>query len=1611
MDVAGAEPELQTSLELKDIPERWMKIYHAHPELLTRGERVWTEEEHECEAQWIYKEIFEKEGKHEMPPTLDATIKILKLLHFQKLEPMHVQKQYAWQFQKTLYSQDTLLIAEADQQWQGIWCMYKKVCDWLQALDASQTQVPDYLKAKMNRAVFENKGAELDIKDAFDFLTVTFPNTEVDPASLSCKSSEERTMAAVRKHRFDEKLGVAKSLDPRTLSVFGITPDELGQNLSWPQAQAGGLPHQSVDGNDELNPTELCVEHIAAPDFTTGDSVKEAITLFLSRLIACEPRVRKFVRGKFMEMCAVSTKVTPIGRPAAEAAAKSFKASYRAFHVTNRPLDLFVAEECLFLECLNLERQGFITIEYSLIERTCVLRKKPPSELKEEERYSYKLVDLGRDEQGVSVDKDKIKSQASTIVNKSALTEAELSRWEHVEELHKRLEAVAKAHEIMSRRTSAPPAEQASAMYNCAKMNIGVLDLQPMLVKDPIYTEMIRCYCYKDVLERNEYVQMSDWNAIRKAVLLRALRDELYPMMWQEAQARLIRQEEKVVAKLCAQKLTKIVDVQPYCLTDQEVMDIQAERQTLLDSTDPEAGLNIADDDDFQQECKLRRAGLVSVLVVVPISSKENDMCAVALVNPYGDPVELRVLYRQFYEKDSEKDELHKPNSYLWLRVQKRREHRELFKKMLKNPVHTPAVVVIQASDRDVRRCQEELQDMINQQDKEDPFIIKPMIVHGDPTIPRVVAYHPRLQQEGAYRDCPDPAFRVAVSAARLLQDPLAEAVQLWSDDPDENGFLGLDLHRLQSVLPRERLMRALLVPIMETVAKSGLHLNRMRRSAHLLAPAMFAPGLGPLKAEILRKCILADHVTSRGEFARRFVQYLRVDAAVERDPTQSPVMANLLPFLKICPDKRDDPRLVDEIPGLDLLRFGESYVPWLESLCRAALRRLSEPVDEDTDVVKRCVELHRNGRHNIEKEMNEVELASWGEMAGREVPEGIDGNSLLEDFVREIKQPYEDQRQEFQKMDENRIFYLSTGTTEDSLSIGSLVQATVRQDMEVEDAGKAASDKRYMVKCVTWPSRLPGTFRKRERGEMGKTFPNCEREFKQDETVLCRISEVMHNRRTLALSVDMSDPMWHESFPIKNEVDACHFVPAVNEDWNTAKLGLVDSSGDIAKRELKAWVDRPRNIRHANWVNGDHNKCVNIMDACPVNSAIFRSSRHHDLIVALLKVRETRGETWVPAKECFRTFDVYELGEKTTTKGFEIAKELVVDGINYDGLDEIIARHMDPISDNLRALQEHYKFGLGRGEVFQVSHVREGIKSMAVKDPRALHYAMTFHPKLPGHGLLMWTMGTHKVREDLIEITPKGFLLWSTFFSNIPDMLQWFKKVGWRNSSNLRKKHDEMWKRRCDEAKAKRGVDVREGQQEAPIDLNATNGQYLGSGLNTPGGAGGMNTPTAYGRESAAPTPGGLVTPGNRQVPSTPGGMMTPRFAAPSTPRFAAPSTPSGLVGQSAAVSPFPGNRPVPSTPGGLKTPRFAAPSTPRFAAPSTPAGLVKGMPAPTTPAGAYARPEAMPAPTTPFGLTAQAMPAPTTPFGLTAQAMPAPTTPFGLTAQEPAAKRPRTE
>jgi transcription elongation factor SPT6 len=104
---------------------------------------------------------------------------------------------------------------------------------------------------------------------------------------------------------------------------------------------------------------------------------------------------------------------------------------------------------------------------------------------------------------------------------------------------------------------------------------------------------------------------------------------------------------------------------------------------------------------------------------------------------------------------------------------------------------YQPDLIVISANQPECLRIRADLREQWANQ--------RPWISVADTTVPHIFSLSDRAQQQ-----LPEtPAIlREAISLARLKLNPLAEILNVWSDNSDENGCLHIQLHPMQRMVP-----------------------------------------------------------------------------------------------------------------------------------------------------------------------------------------------------------------------------------------------------------------------------------------------------------------------------------------------------------------------------------------------------------------------------------------------------------------------------------------------------------------------------------------------------------------------------------------------------------------------------------------------------------------------------------------------------------------------------------------------------------------------------------------------------------------------------------------
>ncbi|CAE7482423.1 emb-5 [Symbiodinium sp. KB8] len=1102
---------------------------------------------------------------------------------------------------------------------------------------------------------------------------------------------------------------------------------------------------------------------------------------------------------------------------------------------------------------------------------------------------------------------------------------------------------------------------------------------------DPIFEQLSLMYCVT-IAEGGDRraVMETSWNSVRRNMLRKALLEELYPTMWAEVKDHLARTASAVVCRDVRERLTKMVDIKPPPDTDKKLDEAEDKVNDLRQDSDDEAAAQRKREDPslWEKERLARKAGLHSALVILPEVGIDVETAIVGFVNAFGEPVDMRQVFKSCLKIQHNQSRYEK-GSFNYDKDQKIFEHKAIVENLI--ATHKPSFILLAVTDPEIMRLKASLENLLNREQKILANLkVLPKIKFVDPTVPRAVAYHKRVLESPAYRDFPTPAHRIAISCARFFQDPLAETCQLWHELPDENGLFKVNLHHLQHDVPRELFGRTITQTLQEVFAKCGLYINKVRRSPHLESLIQFVPGLGPRKARIFHK-VLTDSVKSRATVQDIMSKQLGV-----QDAENNAVLKNMYPFTKIQPDFRDGwlGRDREECASLERVRIAPQLYHWVNALCKDALLAQSDKNVDDTkeedmegDLVGRVMDLLRSDA-NFVNVIQDQDWSTWHERAGEmNVPDSANLDKLFETILEELQEPYKDNRQvEENEMPGTELFYLALAERTEAFAAGSVVRGSVTRDEEYPDREvEANNSKTHRVHVrLAGGNAVNGVFQKEYKQSNSKKtghIPGCNRHFTHGEPILARVREITSGRMnfTVLLSVDHDEEQWFDLYPVQSD-DIPYFLPEQHDDWTKVTLGLLDNTEMQRKAKVKDWIRRPRNIKHPNYVPGDHEHAVKTLNSFFLGTVLFRSSKHHDVLVAMLKVlptqdREVASGTGgvVEAFKCYRRFDVFEKREKKSYgDGFEVAAELEVDGYLYRDFDEIIARHMDPIMDNLRLLQEHKRFGLRNGTLLEKTTVEQAMRQIS-SDNHMLHYTLLLNFDEPGHGDLLWCMQGRSVRHELIEITPRGFSLWKHNFDSLEQMISWFKKVGWRNAQKLRRDYKEDRKLQAQVLKDKRGDHAdpeHRFKRHRPLGYTAT----TTSGLQTPSG---QSARFFFAQESNAATPAGMRSPrvgmpgsvgaAPGSAPGSVGGLASPgyQYGAPQTPMNAAtpvpmkgPGTPGHFHSSPATPAALLQGHPMAAP--GSRNPTTPARGTPGATVPQTPPGALPGGPAAGTPGGA---------------------------------------------------------
>ncbi|XP_072909557.1 transcription elongation factor SPT6 [Hemitrygon akajei] len=829
------------------------------------------------------------------------------------------------------------------------------------------------------------------------------------------------------------------------------------------------------------------------------------------------------------------------------------------------------------------------------------------------------------------------------------------------------------------------------------------------------YFDEIKQFYYRDEFSH----QVQEWNRQRSMAIERALNQFLYPQMGKELKNKLLNEARDYICKCCSRKLYNWLKVAPY-RPDQQ---------------------NEEDDDDFMEENQSKGVRVLGLA----FASERDTPAFCSLVNGEGEVTDfLRLPYF-----------LKRRNAWREEEREKKAHDIETLKKFLLSK--KPHVVAVGGENRDALMVVEDIKRIVNELEQEHQM--SPIGVHlVDNEL--AVLYMNSKKSENDFRDYP-PLLRQAVSLARRVQDPLVEFAQVCGTDDD---IVCLKFHPLQEQVIKEELLNALYCEFINRVNEVGVDVNRAITHPHTQALVQYVCGLGPRKGSHLQKILKQNNtrlenrtqlVTMCHMGPKVFINcagFIKIDTASLGDSTDSYI--EVLDGSRVHPETYEWARKM----AVDALEYDESAE---DANPAGALEEILENPErlKDLDLDAFAEELERQGYGN----------------------KGI----TLYDIRAELSCRYKDLRVPCRAPNSEEIFNMLTKETPETFYIGKLITCNVTGIAHRRPQGESydqaiRNDETGLWQCPfcqqdnfpelseVWnhfdsgacPGQAIGVKTRLDNNVTGfiptkflsdKNVKHPEERVKIGMTVHCRIMKIDIEKFSVDLTCRTSDLM------------------DKNNEWKLPKDTYYDFDSEAADHKVEEDAKKKqqrttyikRVIVHPSFHNINFKQAEKMMETMDQGDVIIRPSS---------KGANHLTVTWKVTDGIYQHIDVREEGKENA---FSLGQSLWINNEEFEDLDEITARYVQPMASFARDLLYHkYYQDCNGGDRKKMEEILSKSKR---EKPSFIPYYISASKELPGKFLLGYQPRA-KPRVEFVTVTPEGYRYRGQVFPTVNGLFRWFK-------------------------------------------------------------------------------------------------------------------------------------------------------------------------------------------------------------------------------------------
>ena len=585
------------------------------------------------------------------------------------------------------------------------------------------------------------------------------------------------------------------------------------------------------------------------------------------------------------------------------------------------------------------------------------------------------------------------------------------------------------------------------------------------------------------------------------------------------------------------------------------------------------------------------------------------------------------------------------------------------------------------------------------------------------------------------------PIIRRAVALARQALDPLAVLASLCGQYKE---ILTVRLHQLEKYIPVEIKGRHIEEVICTAVAQSGIDLNMAASISWRSSCLPFIPGLGYRKAASLIKMI----VKSGGAIEER-------NDILEAGLLGAKVYHNAAPYLKIRASS-DAARSL----GINLIDNTRIHPDDYD-----LAMNLSKEMDGNDGDREAVIEYAMENRVKL----NSLDLEFFLQRQKDNDAQSDVSLSKLIDIRMELSLPFQDLRPPFRDLSSEEVFWLVAGEDQHSVKIGRKVEARVR--FATEEAAMCNIPELNNTEAVIEASAVSSK----------QHVLNCRDYFKPGDTAIGAIVSIDTENAVIYLST--------ASTQLNSDVEFEHQYLAQEDEYYVVPDRETLQEEEALRRGTK---QKPkvtmRPIRHPYFKNITMAEATSEVLAGPVGVAVIRPAAK-----SFKKLHITMcmpgGLVW--------NVEIRELGP--TAANLRLATPLEVEPIpghkfEYEDLDELVVRFIDPVAAAFRALSTHRKWkgGPDIGPAKSWEDVQDELRAEKEAAPNQAAYCLAADLHRPGAFYLAHHIGSTPRREYFV-VLPDGFYFRKKIFGTVEHMLVQFKKNPAGSSHGSAPRHQSM--------------------------------------------------------------------------------------------------------------------------------------------------------------------------------------------------------------------------